>query len=85
MKLRFGGPTFPETFAGGRMKTWFYDLGRPLADGTYAQTVVYFGDEVALERVLNAQEFVDRGMATVVECDETASAELVASPNDVSA
>jgi hypothetical protein len=85
MKLRFGGPSFPETFAGGRMKTWFYDRGRPLADGTYAQSVAYFGDEVEFDRVLNAHDFVARGMARIVPCDETASADPVASPTDLSA
>lgn len=68
--IRFGGPTFPEcNECGAKIRSWFYDLTKPTNDGGYVQQTAYFGQEFPIENVQNAEEFVSRGMAEIVDVD----------------
>lgn len=76
MNIRFGGPTFPERnpFVSsardpsiGLVKTWFYDLEKPDGQGGWQQTFVYYGEEYPVSRVMNWENYIERGMAVLVE------------------
>ncbi|HOC18436.1 MAG TPA: hypothetical protein PKK95_09220 [Vicinamibacterales bacterium] len=63
--LRFGGPNFP---AGVGRVEFFQDLAQPLGPaGPYVEIRVDPGDEFPLERVKDAQRFIDLGLAVLVE------------------
>jgi hypothetical protein len=58
-RLRFGGPNLPDN------AVTFYRHINP--DGTFAGMInVAPGQEIDEERVMDAQDYVDRGMATRV-------------------
>lgn len=66
-KLRIGGPNL-----GPGQQTWFWDAYDNRGNGEYGQVPgVPYGAEIPLDRVVNAQQLVDDGRASIVD-DEPA-------------
>ena len=66
--LRFGGPRLPEGSS-----TWYNHVNE---DGTIAHGVTALpGDVIDEARVMDAQNYIDRGMATRVADDAAVAAQ----------